>query len=484
VPSLPHLSDSSGDLPTLKPLCAVIGALMVCILATAGLVPSVRVGTWILGVSSFTFLFAGRAASRDSLHPVRIFGALWCFCLALASMRLFPLMSAWSSRTWLCVLTALCSFPFGVWIASRLLAQPSSIHRMPVVESIRERRILAVSALCLVVGLSALAYEYWLIGEIPILSDNPDAARMKLFGVAGQVDDQQFNNIWVKVVHPFVAFNKYAIFLALLVLLRTAGNNRKLIFQSCLIVLLGVVAFGSQAARSFLVEIAIVSLALVHYLRRRIGSRAVCIAVTALFLFVALYGSFRIRQSESAPLFHRALESSNLPVGGVWDGLAFGYTTVTISFDVFNRLVDDLQSVQRPSDGFLFYSFHRMIARANIQEFALNLYSGESITPTFLGEFYADYGYWGVLFGPLCMGTAYGWVYRRGETRASYYWIYVRAMFLQMLMFFPYVNLFSQYLTWIFDLTFMYVLLRFVTRDSALLKGRVRPQFTLSPDTP
>src|SRR4029077_750630 len=129
------------------------------------------------------------------------------------------------------------------------------------------------------------------------------------------------------------------------------------------------------------------------------------------------------------------------------------------SFEVFNRLTDDLPTTQRPSGGYLLYALHRFVPRGNIQALDFELYSGEMITPTFLGEFYADYGYWGVLFGPLVLGVFYGWAYSRGGGQPDAYWIYVRAMLLQVLIYFPYWNQFSHTLTWILDLFFMYVLI-------------------------
>jgi hypothetical protein len=388
-------------------------------------------------------------------------------------MRLLPFISEWGPRMWVCVLTPLVSFPLGVWSAGRLFKggrrESGALRRgEPAGGMILQRKALFTATACLIVGMSALAYEYHLIGEVPVLSENPDVARMKLFGVAGQ-QDPGFDTVGIRLVHPFVGLNKYAFFLALLVLIQRGTKSRRVLILGSIILLFGALAFGSQGGRGFLVEMAIVSVALVHYLRRRVRLREFSFAAILLFLFIALYGSFRIEKSESAPLFERALTASNLPVGAFWDGIAFGYATVTVSFEVFDRLIDDFRYLQRPPDGFVLYSLHRFIPRSNIQEFAFNLYGGETITATFLGEFYGDYGYLGVLFGPLVLGFGYGWAYSRVGNQKPLYWIYVRGLLLQMLIFFPYVNLFSQYLNWIFDLFFMYFLIRHLAARSQKL---------------
>lgn len=464
--SLSAAPTSSGtSLPPLKVMFGVIGVLAMCLLIAVRVFPSLRFSTFLLLIASASFVLLKGRGERDLMHPVRIFGAMWCFCLALASMRLLSIISDWNYLMWSCVLTALASFIGGFSLAKRSLCrrksglQPEYPEPLPARSFLPSRKTLIVAAICVAVGTAVLGYEYSLIGEIPILSNNPDVARMKLFGVAGQ-GDPEFNQLYIKLLHPFVEFIKYGVFLAVIVLCQKKTKSRRVAILCLFLIIAGLGVFGSQAGRTFIVNIAITSAVLFHYLRRRIRLVELGAAVLTLFLFVGLYGSIRTKSSESAPLFQRALQVSNLPEGEFWDGVAFGYGTLTTSFEIFYRLTTDLQTAQRPSTGFLFYGLHRFIPRANIQEFDSELYTGEMITPTFLGEFYADYGYWGVLFGPLILGMGYGWAYSRGAGENALYWIYVRALLIQMLIFFPYGNLFSQYLTWIFDLCFMYLLIR------------------------
>jgi oligosaccharide repeat unit polymerase len=161
--------------------------------------------------------------------------------------------------------------------------------------------------------------------------------------------------------------------------------------------------------------------------------------------------------------------------------MAYGYATVTKSFEVFHQLTVDLRTTQRPGEGFLFWAFHRFFPRSNIQLLDEQLYTGEMITPTYLGEFYGDYGYWGVLFGSLVLGVGYGYAYMRGEAQNRIYWIYVRAMLIQMLIAFPNMNLFSYQLTWIWDLFFMYLLMRYLTANG---KSSFPPLLSRSPACP
>lgn len=460
-----------------KVMLALAGILMVRLLMALGNLPAFRPSTVLLAAASASFLLVKTCKTRDLLHPVRVFGALWCFCLALASMHLLPLISDWNFLMWSCVLTALVSFIGGFWLAGRFWDRRStSVGAVAAAEALSgpcilpRRKALLVAGGCVAIGVAVLTYEFWLLGAIPVLSENPDVTRMALFGAGGHGANPRFDTLFIKFIHPFVEFTKYGIFLAFLVLFQEKRMNRKEVFTAVLIILLGTLAYVAQAGRSFVVSIVFTAGGLFHYLRHRIKLTHLTAALLILFVSLGSLGAIRTRISSSASIYERARNASSFPEGELWDGIAFGYGTLTLSLEVFYRLTEDLRTTQRPESGFLFYSLHRIIPRANIQEFAYDLYSGVFITPTFLGEFYADYGYGGVLFGPLILGLAYGWVYLRGRGSNELYWIYVRAMFLEMLLFFPYVNLFSQYITWMEDMLVMYLLIRYVGQRAPELR--------------
>ena len=473
----PTLRQGAGAWWTLVNVALVLVPTILSGLSIAlGIVPSSRIPALALFIASGAFLLVKRREGRDLLHPVRVFGAIWCLCLALASLRLSPMISAWGSVTWSCFLTGPAAFIGGFWLAGRLAGPPGgSRGRERGVEAaagslLPNQKALIVVALSLAVGGAVLGYEYHLIGTIPMLADNPDEARLRLFGFAGIVDPQ-FDKLYIKLLHPLVDFIKYGVFLAVIVLCQRAPRSRKTVALSVALIVLGTLMLGSQGGRGFLVNIAVMSMALFHYLRRRVRLAEFALASLALFLLVGVLGSLRTKASGSGPFFERAISQSGLPEGQVWDGVAFGYVTVTRSFEVFHRLTEDLPTTAHPGGGFLFYSLHRFIPRSNLQLLDADLYTAEMITPTYLGELYGDYGYWGVLFGSLLLGAGYAYAYLRGTSRNRSYWVYVRAMLLWNLIGFPYMNDFSYHLTWIWDLAFMYLLMRYLTRSG----GRAVP---------
>jgi len=464
---------SQGEIPKgtttrFAPLIVMGAVLLFLLMEALGLALSIRLTTLLLGLCAVLFGLGRLGGHDDVLNPARVFGCIWCICLALASMRLLPFLSEWRFPMWSCVLTALFCFVGGFWAVRfrdlRELGKLALTRREDSLISLKLRSAMLAATVCLAIGVATLGYEYHLVGGIPILSENPDASRMALFGF-GEGRDPAFNTLFVRLIHPFVEFTKYSVFLAVLVLIRKNSKSKRTWIAFGGIAFLGTAAYCSQGGRTFVVSIVIICLAFVHYLRRPIKQHELAIAMAILCAFVALFGAYRIEQSGSAPQFDKALRLSSFPSGPLGDASAFGYATITSSLEVFNRLRDDLRSLPSSSSGYLFYAFHSVVPRSNLGDVALDMYSGEFVTATFLGEFYADFGYPGVLFGPLLLGVIYGLIYGRGEKEGSIYWIYVRALFLQMLVFFPYVNLFSQYLTWIFDVFFMYFLLRCTTRE-------------------
>lgn len=423
---------------------------------------------WIVfGILSLLFLTLQRGQPVDVLHPVRLFGCLWFFCLALASMRLLQISSEWDWLTWRCFVVAPLSFTFGFAITGQK-ERPMEL----VFEPMAERRTLKIALLCTLIGAAVLSYEYSLIGAIPILADNVDIVRMELFGAAGQ-GNPAFDRVYIKVLHFVVEFIKYGTTLCLVLLFQRRAKHPKVMFAALLVFVFGLVAYVSQGGRLFIFEVAVTALVLYHVLRKRFTPAQLVCGALVLLITLGFLGAARVRQSELAPAFQKGFAESRFPQGGLGEGLAFGYATVTTSFEVFHRLREDLETVEPPASGTLLYAFHRLVPRSNLQEFTFDLYGGEMIVPTFLGEFYTDFGFWGVLLGPLGLGVMYGFAYKqRFETNPAFA-PYMQIVFTKSLLMFPYVNIFSQYLTWLIDLSFMYFIIRLCKQPSSARLERV-----------
>lgn len=416
-----------------------------------------------------------RIRDGDVLHPVRIFGALWCTCLSLCALRLIPLISDWSQRTWSVFLIALFAFPIGFAIAGKLgRPRPANSSESPAqLELLNPRAAVTVALGCFVIGLAALALEYWQIGGIPALSGDP-AMRMKMFAVAGDWNDPQFDTIGNKISHMFVLYLRYTVYLCCVVLFQGKKRTGKLTLGVTVLAVLGSLAYMSQGGRGLVVDLVVTGLALFHYLKQRIHLRQIVVATMCLSLMIGYVGSQRLKEGALAPAYEAAKSASGLPSGPLVDVAGYAYFTVTSSFEVFNRLTLDLPTFPKSEGGFLFYFLHRLFPRQNIQAVSLELYSGDIVTPTFVAEFYADYGFVGVMLGCLLLGVGYGWLYQRAMRYDSLYWIVMLAILLVSLLYFPYVNLFSQYNTWIWDLISLWVLLKCVRWIGSRLDAHAR----------
>ncbi len=447
-----------------KAMLVVAGSLLLCILFGMGLLPPARLWTILLLTASVCFLFVRGRGTSDLMHPIRVFGALWCFCLGLASMHLLPYLSDWDFFTWNCLLTGLGAFIVGFclvrwWTGGAERSSITAIIEARKHALVPTRKTLIVAAVCLVIGTAVLGYEFHLLGEIPIFSDNPDVARFRTFGDSAE---PPFNQLSFKLLNTFVGFIKYGIFLSVITLCQRTPRSRKATWVAITLITLGSVIYVSQAGRSIFVLIAIACLILFHYLRRPIRAIELVCSTLVLMLFLGIFGSLRLQASGTGRVFQHALSVSSFPQGPFWEGIAFGYATVTASFEIFARLLRDLQTIPHEA-GYTLYGLHYLIPRANLGEVTMGLYLGEFATATFLIEFYADYGYWGIFFASLITGIGYGWVYSRGGGKNPLYWICVRALLIQLLVVFPYANLFTVNLLWCFDLFFMYFLLRWIS---------------------
>ena len=150
-------------------------AFLLCLVVELGHFQWFQASTLLLASASACFLLVKTGPAMDLLHPVRVFGSLWCFCLSLASMRLIPVISDWNFLMWSCVITGLVSFVAGFTLARGLWSARNTRSKVETSDqglqnySLPSRKALVVAALCVATGFIVLAYEYHLIGGIPLL---------------------------------------------------------------------------------------------------------------------------------------------------------------------------------------------------------------------------------------------------------------------------------------------------------------------------
>lgn len=303
---------------------SVLGCFALLIIAIlVGIIPYFTLLSAVLGIAGGAFGLLRVGKNTDTLHPVRLFGTIWCLCLALASLRLTTNMTVWPASVWVSMISALCTFVSGFWLMSRRFVKSRPRQGfgpecdLPPSEMLDPRRGLKLAILCLLVGISALSYEYWLIGGIPVLSEDIDRARTTFFATAGRWTHPEFDTLFYKIVGILTLLCKYAVYLALIILIQKTKKSRAQLVATIVVILWGVLALASQGGRGLVFDIFIASGILFHYLRHCLRAKHLLPAGLLLFLFLSAAGYFRIAHGRQ-DVFHAGVERvSKLPNGAL-----------------------------------------------------------------------------------------------------------------------------------------------------------------------
>jgi len=428
-----------------------IAVLLITVVSISGTGIGFAMGLCFAGVAIFS-IWPDRNRQTDYLNPLRVFVALWSSSVALAVLQLNTLMTEWGPKMWFSVSAALVFFSLGfAATAAPVLLAGSRDSVLLNLKPVPGGRCLAFGVFFVLIGVSATAYEFYLIGGIPILMPHYDVVRAQLFGLGGHGKNLEYDTITVKLVNECTTFLRYGSLLAAIALAqRTLGTVTR---KSAAIAAIGValLASSAQGGRGQIVQVVLTVVVPFHYLRKPLTFKSLGLGALGVFLFLSLALFWRVQlggQSASDPFAHQI---SKMPPGPAWDRLAYGYYSTTVSMEVFNRILTDLPETNL--QGFLLYSLHRFVPRADIQKFTNETYGGAMITPTFLGEFYGDLGIAGVCAGPLMIGLAYGWLYCRLRRGRSIVWLVVYSLLCFDLAMLPYQNEFSYHIEWLVDIS-------------------------------
>lgn len=435
---------------------------------------------WSLLAVVLFWMWPGKQCA-DICHPVRLVGTIWFGALTLASLRALPTISDWPFSFWIELTAPLVTFGLGFWLARGLLWRRSAprrrTHQLPRAErsGVRTNVLLAVAAACIVLGVVGLSEVYAQIGGIPIFAANVDKARMMFFGNGSVAAAAAFDTVSNKFLYLLISFLYYGIYLAWIALLIPDRKSKAQTLLGGFLIAIGCLAYWSQGGRTYVFSTTLVMLFLYNYLRKRIRLNRLLTFLAVLALVLAGAAFYRGQASGNLGAVNQALVSSSLGQQLGDRILASGYWTLTNSFQTLYRLSQDLRLVGS-HPGFLFFSLHRIIPRTNIQAVCEDLYSGTSITPTFLGEFYGDYGWFGILIGPFLLGALSACFYAPVEQSLTIYGALALSMWLSCLAYIPYVNLFSQYINWLIDLIVLWFLVRMCDRLTRALEPAAAPR--------
>ncbi|HEY6947166.1 MAG TPA: O-antigen polymerase [Candidatus Acidoferrum sp.] len=139
-----------------------------------------------LFMAAITFLYDCRNPDWDAFSPFRLFYSTWFGVLALGCLRLTTAEPPLTARFWLTAILGLLGFFVGGKLALRGVASPhrTSLGRLrdDLNPKWRPTRALLLIGSLFLVGLLAFGYEWMKAGTVPLLADDPETARFE-FGV-------------------------------------------------------------------------------------------------------------------------------------------------------------------------------------------------------------------------------------------------------------------------------------------------------------
>ncbi|MBS1849829.1 MAG: oligosaccharide repeat unit polymerase [Acidobacteria bacterium] len=349
-------------------------------------------------------LFSGCWQSEwDMFAPQRLFYTVWFGLLGLGSLHLTAIDSSFTLRFWVTVSAGLIAFRLGCWGAGQKPgARPwISLGRIPShwkIEWSAKRALLGAWALCLV-SLAAFLYAYHVAGTVPLLSDDPESARFE-FGV---------NSVLSRFIVSF-----YIIFQLGYIGFAHLGKYRTLFAG---LVIAAVIAITLLTMRFFLFVGIWTVVVFWQYGRRRLNPKGLFLVLVVAYPVAKL--AIDVKRFHENPVFVRVLDKIDFPER--WrafapDYLYFNLTTQTLdhlTFLIPNEIPYQqgwytaypirVFWTQRQGQGF------RGRLDDLLWERSTDWSPIASVTTTYMGVPYADFGIPGVF----AFSLVFGWLATR-----------------------------------------------------------------------
>jgi oligosaccharide repeat unit polymerase len=377
--------------------------------------------TLFLAFLSFSLWLQTRAGEFDLFSPEVAFPVAYVVFLALGGINI-PLETEFGMKLpaniWLVYSLGLGGYLAGVTLFQRGMPTPG---RLPSCYRFWDsKRFVLAGALVLVAGLAGKVLDLRRFG---LLILHPQAGELRMASSGGILG---VLSLCLEVV--FVALIAY------IAIVKKQRSGRWIAGLTAAIILL---MLATSTSRTGLLRVAIPSLVIIHYVRRRLSLKIVIPAAIAAFVFAALLGTFRDTAQMGGDAHIRSLEAKGFNKYTYW--LMNGYELVRLP-------AEDLHMVMQEIPEFQGYSYGSVSASALLQvlpghhpgpseilkEKVLRMdFVGYGAACTILGALWADGGYLAVLLGMFILGVAAKFLYSAMMKRHNVFWLMVYAWFLQ-----------------------------------------------------
>ncbi len=357
----------------------------------------------------------------------------------LANLGLIPaLIAPWSDRTHILVISGTVALFFGCFTLRGARFQLTEVSKDVHWD---ERMLLRVLLLATGIAFLANAAQFLIAGQIPLFAADPDHARM-----------EASRNGYI---HIFSVLSGHIIPIAALILF--TGKNLRTKTRR---ILAGIMVINSLllllwVARGMLIYPAVTVIAIYYILNQKIFGFRKMLAVVLICLFI-VSGVKYMRDVMRFGFNYSATgkQSAVTPLErGLLGNAAVLYLTIALNYEILNRYTATVPSLEPHSQGrimagnltaylpgsgtpFTELAMQNALLKKNEQEFTL--------TSTFFGIPYLDFGFPGVLFISFGVGLIYRMVWLRMITTGSPWSIFLYGYLVSMAVFIPYAFMYTQ----------------------------------------
>jgi len=372
-------------------------------------------GNELLGMSLmlmalFAFFHRGRWV-WDPFSPIRLYSALWLFCVGLCQLRVLGDEEAWRTEIWIVVLLGYASFLLGSLFIRIMFPIGEAGFKPPlcVQKDFSDNVFKWLRWMIVFCGL-VLGLQYWVKGGVPVLSDD-DQLRIA-YAINSYVQRIALTVVPLTSLYGILMVHKRQLGLV---------SNLKNYFTMLLSI---VIIFSMESRFYLLVAFVPVMIAACYSIkmpdRRRFLTRVVPLGLAIVYSRALLrsFSYFELSAQSLGAQLALYLGPIYIAVVGHFEGLqrivdmfprqlSFRYG-LGGSFDVITAFLK----------GPLGLDYYGFAAFRNFNDFYINQY-------THLGLAFADFGYVGVLMIGWIYGAASTWSYRRMITRPTILNMYV-----------------------------------------------------------
>ncbi|MEE9450791.1 MAG: O-antigen polymerase [Ignavibacteriaceae bacterium] len=355
----------------------------------------------------------------DLFSPAKVFSLIWAVVILLTEFKFSGYQNNWTLFSWFTLTTGLCSFLLGLYITYYLYLGKPLIPIKTIRESIQITDKFDLRKLLIIIVLLFTAYfisyivEVISFGTLPILSPNPDQARID-FGIFG--------------FHLFVNLEPILLFFCLeYLVLKTKRKKKKFIVISIFIISFVSYFFLLQRYNYFLFFV--ISIGFLYYASKIINLKKILIVAIVFISFLSVLQSIRL--SKYAADFHYVI--SKMEYSKDYAMFTWPYMYIVMNLE---NLAVGVEKLDDNSYGLLTGDW--LMASTGIKHWAKEyfnidkqkyLYSAYTTSP-FIWDYYYDFGLGGVFSLSLLVGIIVGLFYYKMRITGELKWIVIYSFFL------------------------------------------------------